>query len=512
MDRLQRLVAAALAAFAGNASAQLSGAAPTVYPITAGAAITYPGTQGSPPASANRTTSATPGAGGGVSISDSIAFLGPVGAIAAVPATGAGAIVAARTLAWPGVAVAVGGCLGNPACVSAVAVAGVAVWAGSKWLEQHRIRARAEAAGAGLEFDPGAPTTLQSLLCYNGPVGACNGQSAAAAYILSTAICNGTNGNIDCTFKQWNNATQGPQDGTYTRSFAYEYKISGGTGVIKSGNAQVSGTFKQVQACPNNTNAGLDGRCPTDVWQPITAQQAADIIAARPPIDQTKANEALTAFNDWLHSGLPCPSCTPGTVNPYVPAGTAIQGPTTQVTTTNATGTTVATTVNTHPLSGEAMPAGTPIGSLGNSPYPWGKLKWGTDWTTTSVLTPSGGGNPVTTVTSSSTTATTAQAQADAKKAEAVTQCDKFPDSLGCATLGTAPAAAAMPASSAGVSWTADSGWGASTGACPALVQTQSLGAVNVFGFICQYLAGIRFAVIGCAGIMACFIFLGRID
>jgi hypothetical protein len=78
--------------------------------------------------------------------------------------------------------------------------------------------------------------------------------------------------------------------------------------------------------------------------------------------------------------------------------------------------------------------------------------------------------------------------------------------------VGTPPAPAAITQSTVTASFAAQGGWGADNGSCPAPVHTTSLGNVDPYALFCTYAAGIRFAVIGFAFMVAVLIFLGRTD
>lgn len=128
--------------------------------------------------------------------------------------------------------------------------------------------------------------------------------------------------------------------------------------------------------------------------------------------------------------------------------------------------------------------------------------------TTTTTTTCDAAGN----CSSTSDTTTTGVMDDPATKPGIKSMCEENPDLAICAKLEVPdpPEWRGKDVRIDGVS--PQSGWGSDNGMCPALVHTMSVGNVDVFGLVCQYAAGIRFAVIGFAWIMAALIFLGRTD
>jgi hypothetical protein len=90
--------------------------------------------------------------------------------------------------------------------------------------------------------------------------------------------------------------------------------------------------------------------------------------------------------------------------------------------------------------------------------------------------------------------------------------CLDYPDRAGCKLVGDPPSPENIQTESNNVQVTPEGGFGADNGTCPGLVHTVSLGNVDVFGLFCKFMAGIRFAVIGCAWIIAAMIFIGRTE
>jgi hypothetical protein len=118
----------------------------------------------------------------------------------------------------------------------------------------------------------------------------------------------------------------------------------------------------------------------------------------------------------------------------------------------------------------------------------------------------------VTNVTNSSGTTTTTEVAPDDSDLDKRSECEKSPDTAGCAKLDLQDGPV-KPESDQNVSAVSpQSGWGADNGTCPGLVHTASIGDVDPFGLICTYMSGLRFVVIGIAWLMAGFIFLGRVD
>lgn len=93
---------------------------------------------------------------------------------------------------------------------------------------------------------------------------------------------------------------------------------------------------------------------------------------------------------------------------------------------------------------------------------------------------------------------------------EAKTDCDKYPDSIGCLKAGE-PQSVELPKDTKTVSVTPQSGWGSDNAACPAPRAVNILGVPAIIdnSLICSFMSGIRFAVLGAFGIMSALVFVG---
>lgn len=121
-------------------------------------------------------------------------------------------------------------------------------------------------------------------------------------------------------------------------------------------------------------------------------------------------------------------------------------------------------------------------------------------------------GNTYNYVTTSTTNEgdTTTTVQNDLPKEDPKTDCEKNPGAVGCLEVGTIPSVD-LPGSTVNVSANPQGGWGADSGGCPAPRVVDVLGqAVTIDNSIlCQFLSGIRFAVIGAFGLVAVMVFVG---
>lgn len=90
------------------------------------------------------------------------------------------------------------------------------------------------------------------------------------------------------------------------------------------------------------------------------------------------------------------------------------------------------------------------------------------------------------------------------------TDCDKYPDSLGCIKAGDAPDVP-LPEQTRNVAVTPKTGWGASTATCPAPRTISILGIPAEMDntIFCEFFSGIRWAVLGAFGLASAFIFGG---
>lgn len=105
---------------------------------------------------------------------------------------------------------------------------------------------------------------------------------------------------------------------------------------------------------------------------------------------------------------------------------------------------------------------------------------------------------------------TTTTIQNDLPPEQPKTDCEKNPAAIGCMEAGQAQDPG-MQKRDISVSVTPTGGWGSEAGSCPAARQVDVLGqAVTIDNSIlCQFLSGIRFAVVGAFGLVAVMVFVG---
>jgi hypothetical protein len=232
-----------------------------------------------------------------------------------------------------------------------------------------------------------------------------------------------------------------------------------------------------ANSIPYGAAPGPDGKCPTARYNhpTITPEQAGDKVVANPSgLPNATWRDAL---RDAIENGGQKAPATVTTTGPASQPGTP-----TSTTTTGPAGTETKVSTPTY-----------------NYNYTQGDtITYNVTYVT--ITTNAGG---------TTTETTTAPGAGDQ---DTRSECEKSPQSSGCAKLDV-PDGPQTPEHEVPISAiTPQSGWGADNGTCPALVHTASLGDVDVFGLFCTFLTGIRFAVIGCAWLLAGFIFLGRVD
>lgn len=212
-------------------------------------------------------------------------------------------------------------------------------------------------------------------------------------------------------------------------------------------------------------------------WNPATPQEVRDkLIAAGPPFPGIVPELADTGV-DWNKIW---PGFADGTTlgSPTITGPATILGP--KETTTNPDG------------SKTTKQSSTPM------TYRSGEVTAGS--TTTSTTTVNSDGTPR----STTSTVTAPGNEGDKPKEEAVTQCDKYPNSLGCAELDTPEGE--IPRQNKEVSWTAEDVFG--TGACP-IDQSITLGTlgqtvkVTNWAQICDWSIPLRFIVLALASFAA---------
>jgi len=97
------------------------------------------------------------------------------------------------------------------------------------------------------------------------------------------------------------------------------------------------------------------------------------------------------------------------------------------------------------------------------------------------------------------------------KPEEQQSLCEKYPDIVACAKLGTAPEAKPVPNEERQLAIQPDTGWGEGGGSCPApkTVQVHGFQLSMPFDLLCDFASGIRPVVIGLAWLAAAFTFMG---
>lgn len=539
MDHLQRVVkwlpVAALAVAATAAQAQLSGGGYSLTQQSNGVDISYAGTQSAVPGSDVRTELKT---STGATITDKVGGIsGPTGTMAVTAG-----ITVARAIPWSvagrAVASGIASCGGLLPCTAGVAVA-TGIFIAADYYRARNAVHTDHPERQGIQWDPGTSpvTTSQSVwkvhTLYGGPVadyfGSTKSEACTAAGATRTVPANsdgmvrsnahgymGTEATPVCHMGY--DEQRSPCNAPYTASQCLLH-------FVESDTETPTATTNTVTQCPGyidpldpaNSRAagyaevGVDGKCPTGRYSQSNEQAIADLAATNSSaMTQAGKDKVYAGFLEWLHSGYPCSGCpadSPWAITLPTPATITA----TPITTTTSTSSAVTTSTKTdsYPL--------TQATSLSPTNNRYGIIRWGKTTTTTNSVQniDANGANvgaPSVTTTVTGTPSTAAAEAKAAAVADAVTMCDKNPESSACAVLGQAPTAEAIPTNTVDVTVTPDSGWGASTGSCPAVIQTSSIGAVDPFGLMCTYANGLRPVIIGAAWIFGALIFLGRAD
>lgn len=356
---------------------------------------------------------------------------------------------------------------------------GVALW--DIW---DNIRVRPDGSG-GLVEDPGQlPGDLTTVQCST-MVGQATGTPTLAKNSSGTpqGACGPLLSQVP---SNWNTGSAGPAYpvGSMTCSQAASGSCTQVFYVPFMGNQSVTLTFGPVviQQCPAVVDfsdprytvpggpTGFDGKCPTGRYnRPLPFQDAANRFAAHPPADPSSVARDAISRGEEIDA---------------TPAG--IEGPATQ------TGTPTTTTTS-NPDGTSRTETKTPSYS-----YNYGPSSVTYNTTVTTVV--NNAGNITTTTTTTNNT----------PKQDPEDPCVKNPDTVGCAKMDQ-PSGPELEKQDKPVSVTPDSGWGADAGSCPPPITTTVLGQPVVIdnSLVCQFMSGIRFAVIGMAGLAAALIFLG---
>lgn len=215
---------------------------------------------------------------------------------------------------------------------------------------------------------------------------------------------------------------------------------------------------------------GFDQKCPTGRYnRPISFDDAATRFAAYPPVDPSAVARDAVDRGEQIDA-------SPG----------GIEGPASQIGQPTVRST-------TNPDGSIRTETKTPTYNFGYGPN-------SVTWTVTNTTIINNAGD-VTTITETPPPAT----QEDPED-----PCVGNPDRVGCAKM-DAPSGPDLDTQEKPVSVTPDGGWGGDGGSCPAPLQTTVLGTPVVVDntLFCQFLSGIRFAVIGVCGLIATLIFVG---
>lgn len=307
---------------------------------------------------------------------------------------------------------------------------------------------------------------------------------AVAANLTSTNYNSQTGGNCK-TVNSYVAVANGSGGYFFRRSYSYQQVITTGGSCPSAvftedwaGAVIGTQTTNLCPAVPGATNpayqspggpAGPDGKCPTGTTQPATETEVQTKLA--PAVDTPDKLQGVT--KDMLDAGVDLtPYAEPAKVTG--PASVTQTPTTTTTTSPNGTPQTTTTTVTN------------------NITYEGDHFTWNN---TTIVNKPDGSSE------------TTTEEPEPTK-----TDCEKDPTLISCQKPDV-PNAPDMPEKKVDVTWAKDGGWGAETGQCPANRTINFMGRPFEVDMQlwCFFFAGIRFAVIGAASILAVLIVIGGI-
>lgn len=395
-------------------------------------------------------------------------------------------VQAAKRLSVAEAGAVVARCLASPVCVAAAAAAGISV---ALW-NHYRVR---PAPGGGLEYDEGqAENIVNGYTCTSGtkigngltPDEACvDAANKDAASLNRVTEPNWAGCVVSYQFTVGapvNNRVPVTQTATYSGP-TQQCVGPTQTAVIGWVTGATPAQFKMCPAVvdfedPSKSTPGQigwDGKCNTGRYAPISSDAAVEKLVQVPP-DLEKLRDAV---REAVDSGMQ-----------DAPAAQELTGPESQ------TGTPESSTT-TGP-EGTTTTTKTPVY---NYTYAGDTITYQTTYRTETCT----GAN------SCSTTTTTPPKPTEQDPED---PCTAAPDRAGCAKLGTPPSPEDLKKKDVPVSITPESGFGAGTGTCPGPIQLLNGATVDPFGLVCTYMAGIRFAIIGVAWLMAALIFLGRVD
>lgn len=471
---IRSLAGAVLLLVSGLASAAttISHFPPNPGVLPGGGWVFGPGTTFADPPPPRSWVNGVYGGVAGTKATDAIKVVGPAGEMV----VGVGRAATARAV---GAAAARCLLLLNPWCA-----AGTAIYLGYEHL-------RVKPNGSGLTFDPGQPQSQQTLTCgsSNQSPTFCapdiNGVANKVASHLSST-CYGCINRAD--YRTTNTFSVGACTATSCKINQTTFWIDVTRNTSGSDSypnvATVGGSLSVVPACPAVVDyydpkysvpggpLGVDGKCPSGQYAPLTEDQAATKFAANPPPDLS------VIAQDAIKGGQAIEAEPAGVSGPVSQTGTPVS-----TTTTNPNGTSNTTTKT-----------------------PSYQFQYGNDrFTYLSVATIiNNNAGDITTTTTTTNPPGPVQDPED--------PCVKNPETIGCKKLDT-PQDVDLGSKEIPVVFQPDSGWGAGDASCPAphvvMIQGQSITMDNTL--ICGFMSGIRFAVIGVAGLCAAFIFIGGI-
>jgi hypothetical protein len=355
--------------------------------------------------------------------------------------------------------------------------AGVALW--DMW---DNLRVRPDGAGGLVEDSGQEPVDTPSYSCRVGasspftgssPWGACE-KALEAEKARYTDPFYGTNKNWTGLSNCQVSVDPLANSGACSRIFT-----AGGAGTIMINAGWQKTSLKQCPAVVDFSNpmysqpggpAMPDGKCPTGRYnRPLSFDQAGTKFSAYPPSDPS------SVARDVIDRGAEI-DATPG----------GIEGPASQ------TGTPSSITT-TNPDGSSRTETKTPTYSFTYGPS-------SVTWTVTNTTIINNNGQ-VTTIN---------ETPPPANQEDPEDPCTRNPDRVGCAKMDQ-PSGPELDKQEKPVSVTPDAGWGSDAGSCPAPLQATVLGQSVAIDntLVCQFLSGIRFAVIGMCGLAATLIFLG---
>lgn len=404
---------------------------------------------------------------------------------------GALAVSAAQRMTVAEAAGVVGRCLiSGPVCAVAGAAA-AAVYAG------YRIRADKE--GAGLQFDSGQPP--EPIDCYkvegieySGFARSCASSPSAAAMQwvnfansnnvgdsstptrvqLSVFSLDGCTATL-CTVRRVQTANTEYWGGnTYYHPLANDTAQYGISLTSASGCRPVVDFENPSYSFPGGA-PDSQGKCPSGRYSPISMDQATEKLALNPPpVGDPVFMDAVKRSVDAGGQQSPAEIVATG---PESQTGQPVSS-----TTTSPTGTTTETKTPTY----QYTYAGDTI-----------------TYTTTNTTETCTGSNSCT-VTTVTPPRPTEQDPDD--------PCTTNPNRAGCVELGRAPDAEAIKNKDIPVNVTVVGGFGADNASCPGKITLSHGVVIDPYGLVCTYMGGIRFALLGSSFLIACLIFIGRVD